>query len=77
MTAQMFILVVRVKNEKKFYKEWTDIFQNRAFSVRNLYGSHLTANYQQVLLHQVQAPKNLKLKLLANRIEPRFVTCEC
>lgn len=77
MTAPMFILVVRVKNEKKFYKEWTDIFQNRTFSVRNLYGSHLTANYQQVLLHQVQAPKNLKLKLLANRIEPRFVTCEC
>ena len=31
----MFILVVRVKNGKKFYKEWTDIFQNRAFSVRN------------------------------------------
>lgn len=77
MTAPMFILVVRVKNGKKFYKEWTDIFQNRAFSVRNLYGSYLTANHQQVLLHQVQAPKNLKLKLLANRIEPRFVTCEC
>lgn len=65
-------------------KEWKEILQGMdryfpkpGFQCEKFYGSHLTANHQQVLLHQVQAPKNLKLKLLANRIEPRFVTCEC